>query len=87
MLVCLVQAIDSLTVTLLHVKLDLWFLQASVDSLDDVTFVLLEDAFVDVRVHLLVHEVPQLGEVLILNRTQELISADIYKQFLNATLY
>ncbi len=56
-------------------KLDLWFLQASVDSLDDVTFVLLEDAFVDVRVHLLVHEVPQLGEVLILNRT----GADQYR--------
>lgn len=79
-LVCPVEVFSWLAVTLLHVKLNC-FLQASVDSLDDITFVLLKDAFVDVRVHLLVHEVPQLREVVILEkqterRTQNLISTD-----------
>lgn len=40
-------------------------LQAAVDPLDCVAFVLGDDAFFDVGVHLLVHEVLQLGEVII----------------------
>lgn len=77
-LVCPVEVFSRIAVTLLHVDC---FLQASVDSLDDITFVLLKDAFVDVRIHLLVHEVPQLREVVILEmqterRTQTLISTD-----------
>lgn len=40
-------------------------LQAAVDPLYDVAFVLGDDAFLNVGVHLLVHEVLQLGEVII----------------------
>lgn len=40
-------------------------LQAAVDPLDRVTFVLGDDAFFDVGIHLLVHEVFQLGEIII----------------------
>lgn len=40
-------------------------LQAAVDPLDGVAFVLGDDAFLNVGVHLLVHEVLQLGEVII----------------------
>lgn len=40
-------------------------LQAAVDPLDCVAFVLGNDAFLDVGVHLLVHEVLQLGEIII----------------------
>lgn len=40
-------------------------LQAAVDPLDGVTFVLGDDALLDVGVNLLVHEVLQLGQVII----------------------
>lgn len=40
-------------------------LQAAVDPLNCVTLVLCDDAFFDVGVHLLVHEVLQLGEIII----------------------
>lgn len=69
-LVCPVEVFSRLAVTLLHVKLG-WHLQASVDSLDDITFLLLKNAFIDVCVHLLVHEVPQLREVVILEAQTE----------------
>lgn len=61
-----IDLVGGLTVTGLQEKLGLQFLQASVDSLDDVTFILLQNAFIDVSIHLLVHEVPQLGQVVIL---------------------
>lgn len=40
-------------------------LQTAVDPLYGVAFVLGDDAFLNVRVHLLVHKVLQLGEVII----------------------
>ena len=44
----------------------LWVrLKAPVDPLDGLPFVLLDDALVNVGVHLLVHEVPQFREVII----------------------
>lgn len=44
-------------------------LQAAVDPLDGVAFVLGDDALLNVRVNLLVHEVLQLGEVIIWSDT------------------
>lgn len=43
-------------------------LQAAVDPLDGVALVFGNDAFLDVRVDLLVHEVLQLGKVVIWNK-------------------
>lgn len=40
-------------------------LQAAVDPLDGVAFVFGDDSLLDVGVHLLVHEVLQLGQVVI----------------------
>lgn len=40
-------------------------LQATVDPLDGVAFILGDDALFDVGVNLLVHEVLQLGQVII----------------------
>lgn len=40
-------------------------LQAAVDPLDGVAFVFGDDALLDVRVDLLVHEILQLGQVII----------------------
>lgn len=42
-----------------------WCLHAAVDPLDDLPLLLLQDALVNVAVHLLVHEVPKLGQVVI----------------------
>lgn len=46
-------------------------LQAAVDPLNDVAFVLLQDSLLDVSVHLLVHEVPQLGQIVIWGEKQK----------------
>lgn len=40
-------------------------LQAAVDPLDGVAFILGDDAFLNVGIHLLIHEVLQFGEVII----------------------
>lgn len=44
-----------------------WLLQAAVDPLDGVSFVLGDDALLNVGVHLLVHEFLQLGQVVVWN--------------------
>lgn len=44
--------------------------QAAVDPLDGVSFILGDDALLNVRVHLLVHELLQLGQVVVWNRTK-----------------
>lgn len=45
-----------------------WALQAAVDPLDGVSFILGDDALLDVGVDLLVHEFLQLGQVIIWSR-------------------
>lgn len=45
-----------------------WLLQAAVDPLDGVSFILGDDALLNVGVNLLVHEFLQLGQVVIWNR-------------------
>lgn len=45
-------------------------LQAAVDPLDGVSFILGDDALLNVRVDLLVHEVLQLGQVVICEERQ-----------------
>lgn len=42
-----------------------WALQAAVDPLDGVAFILGDDALLNVGVNLLVHKVLQLGQVII----------------------
>lgn len=47
-------------------------LQAAIDPLDGVSFVLGDDALLNVGVHLLVHELLQLGQVVVWsNRAQQ----------------
>lgn len=53
-----------------------WLLQAAVDPLDGVSLFLGDDALLNVRVDLLVHEVLQLGQVVVWNRMAQQRAAD-----------